>query len=165
MSRLALRFVTANVTGQIAKITRQIRSCHGVTGKKPPEGGRARCPQRAVVLLPEECPYCADRNSTCRRHPQLFAPIRAYSRYEISNCSNHQLLITTSTYCGVLRPISSNFDLQAATTTSACPSLLDNLRKVSGSLQKPILKIPEAYGRFLFGCSNSRRSPPNSTDL
>src|SRR6266850_7347903 len=122
MSRLALRFVTANVTGQIAKITRQIRSCHGVTGKKPPEGGRARCPQRAVVLLPEECPYCADRNTTCRRHPQLFAPIRAYSRYEISNCSNHELLITTSTYCGVLRPISSNFDLQAATTTSACPS-------------------------------------------
>src|SRR5882757_6864092 len=35
MSWLASRFVTANVTGQIAKITRQIRSCHGVTGKNP----------------------------------------------------------------------------------------------------------------------------------
>jgi hypothetical protein len=40
-SRLVSRFVTANVTGQIAKIARVYRACHGVTGKNPREGG---CP-------------------------------------------------------------------------------------------------------------------------
>jgi hypothetical protein len=47
------RFVTANVTDQIAKIARVYRACHGVTGKNPWRGryrGRAARQGRLGLL-------------------------------------------------------------------------------------------------------------------
>jgi hypothetical protein len=181
MSRLTSRFVTANVTDQIAKIPRQTRRCHGVTDKNPWRG----------------LPSGSTRNSKFEnqnpfQHLRSFAVIRGSSRlFAVRIPSFNDLTLLTfqqaggipafhqtshrliSTYFDLLRAITSKFDLQfggaslwIAARGHALPGNPESgIQYQASLLPSRVDPLEIACNSPSFTDQNPTVSPPISTEL